>query len=45
MHDPEIRFGKPYIIGTHIGVTDIHRLLASGMMHSEILEDYPMLML
>ena len=44
MLDPEIRFGKPCIIGTRIAVTDILHWLASGMTNSEILEDYPMLM-
>jgi len=41
--DPEIRFGKPCIIGTRIAVTDILRWLASGMTNKEILEDYPIL--
>ena len=43
MLDPEIRFGKPCIIGTRIAVTDILRWLASVMTNSEILEDYLML--
>ena len=39
--DPEIRFGKPCIIGTRIAVGDILSWLASGMTHKEIEEDYP----
>ena len=41
--DPEIRFGKPCIIGTRIAVVDILQWLASGMTHAEILNDYPSL--
>ena len=41
--NPEIRFGKPCIIGTRIAVNDILQWLASGMTHQEILEDYPSL--
>jgi uncharacterized protein (DUF433 family) len=40
---PEIRFGKPCIKGTRIAVSDILQWLASGMTHTEILEDYPSL--
>ena len=39
----EIRFGKPCIKGTRIAVADILQWLASGMTHSQILEDYPSL--
>lgn len=41
--DPEVRFGKPYIKGTRITVSDILSWLASDMSHKEILEDYPAL--
>ena len=41
--DPNIRFGKPCIIGTRITVSDILSWLASGMSHHEILSDFPML--
>ena len=39
----EIRFGKPFITGTRIAVSDILQWLASGMTHEEILQDYPSL--
>ena len=38
---PEIRFGKPCIVGTRIAVQDILGWLASGMTNQEIVEDYP----
>jgi len=41
--NPEIRFGKPCIVGTRIAVTDILQWLASGMTYEEILSDYPVL--
>jgi len=41
--NPEIRFGKPCIVGTRIAVSDILSWLASGMSHEEILESYPYL--
>ena len=41
--NPEIRFGKPCIKGTRIAIADILQWLASGMSHSQILEDYPLL--
>lgn len=41
--DPNIRFGKPCIKNTRIAVSDILQWLASGMSHTEILEDYPSL--
>lgn len=40
---PEVRFGKPCIIGTRIAVSDILNCMASGMSHQQILEDYPLL--
>jgi uncharacterized protein (DUF433 family) len=39
--NPEIRFGKPTIIGTRICVVDILSWLASGMSNEEILADFP----
>jgi uncharacterized protein (DUF433 family) len=41
--DPDIRFGKPCIIGTRISVSDILEWLASGMSHEEIQKDFPLL--
>lgn len=41
--EKDIRFGKPCIKGTRIAVSDILGWLASGMSHTEILEDYPLL--
>jgi uncharacterized protein (DUF433 family) len=41
--NPEIRFGKPAIIGTRITVYDVLQRLASGSTHKEILEDFPQL--
>jgi len=41
--NPEIRFGKPVIIGTRITVYDVLQWLASGMSQQEILEDFPQL--
>jgi uncharacterized protein (DUF433 family) len=42
---PEIRFGKPCVVGTRIAVQDILSWLASGMTNAEILEDFPELTL
>lgn len=39
----EIRFGKPYIKGTRITVSDVLQWLASDMSIEEILEDFPQL--
>jgi uncharacterized protein (DUF433 family) len=39
--DPQIRFGKPFISGTRIAVSDVLGWLASGMTHAEIVEDFP----
>lgn len=39
--NPEIRFGKPTIVGTRICVSDILSWLASGMTFEEILADFP----
>lgn len=39
--NPEIRFGKPCIIGTRITVEDVLSMLANGMTNADILEDFP----
>ena len=39
--DPNIRLGKPCVIGTRITVYDVLGWLASGMTVKEILSDYP----
>jgi uncharacterized protein (DUF433 family) len=39
--DPNIRFGKPCVIGTRITVYDVLGWLASGMTVEDILSDYP----
>jgi uncharacterized protein (DUF433 family) len=39
--NPEIRFGKPTIVGTRICVSDILSWLASGMTFEDILADFP----
>lgn len=41
--NPDIRFGKPCIIGTRITVADILKWLSSGMSFTDILNDYPSL--
>jgi uncharacterized protein (DUF433 family) len=38
--NPEICHGKPIIRGLRYPVENVLELLASGMSHSEILEDY-----
>ena len=42
---PDIRSGKPCIVGTRITVYDILEYLAGGMTEQEILEDFPVLRL
>ena len=39
--NPQIRFGKPILIGTRISVFDVLSWLAIGMEITEIIEDYP----
>lgn len=39
--NPEIRFGKPCVVGTRISVYDVLGWLASGMSFEDIVEDYP----
>lgn len=41
--NPEIRSGKPCLIGTRITVSDVLSYLASGMSFEEIIEDFPSL--
>jgi uncharacterized protein (DUF433 family) len=41
--NPDIRFGKPVIKDTRITVYDVLQWLASGMTHSQIIEDFPQL--
>jgi len=41
--DPDIRFGKPCIRGTRIGVSDVLEMLAGGATRTEILDDFPSL--
>jgi uncharacterized protein (DUF433 family) len=41
--EPGKRGGRPCVRGTRITVSDVLELLASGMTHAEILEDYPSL--
>ncbi|MBI5910226.1 MAG: DUF433 domain-containing protein [Betaproteobacteria bacterium] len=40
---PDIRSGKPCIVGTRITVYDILEYLAGGMTEQEILDDFPVL--
>ena len=39
--DPEIRFGRPCIVGTRISIDDVLGWLGNGMSHEEIMEDFP----
>lgn len=39
--DPRVCFGKPCIRGHRIWVSLILDLLASGMTHEQVLEEYP----
>jgi uncharacterized protein (DUF433 family) len=39
--DPNIRFGKPCVIGTRISVYDVLGWLASGMSFADIIEEFP----
>ncbi|RKU18866.1 antitoxin [Candidatus Poribacteria bacterium] len=41
--NPRILGGKPIVEGTRLSVEHILGLLASGMSHTEIIEDYPLL--
>jgi uncharacterized protein (DUF433 family) len=37
----DIRFSRPCVRGTRISVYDVLGWLASGMSHSDIVEDFP----
>jgi uncharacterized protein (DUF433 family) len=39
--NPEVRFGKPCILGTRISVGDVLSWLASGMTVEQIIFDFP----
>ena len=39
--DPNIRFGKPVVVGTRITVFDVLGWLASGMSKEDVINDYP----
>jgi len=39
--NPEVRFGKPILIGTRITVYDVLNWLANGMSFDEIIDDFP----
>jgi len=39
--NPEIRFGKPVLIGTRKAVQDVKDWLNSGMSVEEIISDFP----
>ncbi|MDA8399886.1 MAG: DUF433 domain-containing protein [Ferrimicrobium sp.] len=39
--EPGKRSGKPCVRGLRVTVYDVLSMLASGMAHEEILEDYP----
>jgi uncharacterized protein (DUF433 family) len=41
--DPNVRFGKPVIMGTRITVYDVLQWLASGLTHEQIITDFPQL--
>ena len=41
--NPEIRSGKPCVIGTRLTVFDVLSYLASGMSIDAIIEDFPQL--
>jgi len=39
--NPEIRFGKPCIVGTRISVGDVLGWLGAGMSYDEVMEGFP----
>lgn len=39
--NPNIRFGKPFILGTRITVFDVLNWLANGMTIQDIIMDFP----
>jgi uncharacterized protein (DUF433 family) len=43
VRDPNIRFGKPTVVGTRITVADVLGWLAAGETIEDLLDDYPRL--
>jgi uncharacterized protein (DUF433 family) len=41
--DPEIRGGKPCIVGTRVTVTDVLEYLAAGTSEQQLLAEFPYL--
>ena len=41
--DPTVRFGKPCVRGTRVGVGDVLGYLAGGMSEDRLLADFPQL--
>ena len=39
--DPNVRFGKPFLIGTRISVYDVLSWFANGMSAEDIITDFP----
>jgi uncharacterized protein (DUF433 family) len=39
--NPDVRFGKPVIIGTRISVYDVQNWLSEGMNINDIIADFP----
>ncbi|RZK35263.1 MAG: DUF433 domain-containing protein [Hymenobacter sp.] len=39
--DPQVRFGRPCIMGTRISVADVLAWLGNGMSIGEIIDDFP----
>jgi uncharacterized protein (DUF433 family) len=39
--NPDVRFGKPVIIGTRISVYDVQNWLSEGMNVNDIIADFP----
>jgi uncharacterized protein (DUF433 family) len=39
--DPEIRFGRPCLIGTRIAVNDVPGWANNSMSHQDIIEEFP----
>ncbi len=39
--DPNVRFGKPFLIGTRISVYDVLSWFANGMSAKDIIIDFP----
>jgi uncharacterized protein (DUF433 family) len=41
--DPEIRFGRPCLIGTNVAVYEVLALVSNGATKEQIMGDYPTL--